>query len=63
MQELKNPDNMEDKEEKLQNIVLQAIMKNNNCDFKSAVRFAQMNYTVYAVAMEAVRIAEKKFST
>ena len=62
MQELENSNNMEDKETEIQNIVLMAIMKNNNCDLKSAVRFAQMNCTVYSVAMEAVRIAEKKFS-
>lgn len=48
-------------EEKAQKHVLAAIMKTENCrDLKSAIRFASMNYTVYAVAMEAVRMAIKE---
>ena len=51
----------ENLEEKAQKHVLGAIMKLENCrDLNSAVRFASMNYTVYSVAMEAVRTAIKE---
>ena len=54
---------MESEEEKIQNCVLRAMMKVENCkDEKSAARYASMNYNVYQVAMEAVRIAKEVFS-
>ena len=49
---------MENKEEKIQKIVLKAIqevVKTNN-----PVRYASMNYSVYEVAMKAVEIALNK---
>ena len=51
-------------EERAQKHVLGAIMKLENCsDVKSAARFASMNYTVYSVAMEAVRNALREADT
>lgn len=48
-------------EEKAQKHVLAAIMKLENCrDLNSAARFASMNYSVYTVAMEAVKSAIKE---
>jgi hypothetical protein len=53
---------MESEEEKIQNCVIAAIMKVENCkDAKSAARYASMNYTVYQVAMESVRMAKEVF--
>lgn len=50
----------EEKTEKYQNIVLAAIKKIENIkDEKSVARFASMNYSIYEVAMEAVKIAEE----
>ena len=57
----RNINNNENLEERAQRHVLGAIMKLENCaDINSAVRFAVMNYTVYAVAMEAVMNALKE---
>lgn len=51
-------DNMESKEEKIQAIALNAIKAVTNTN--NPVQFASLNYTVYEVALMAVKMAMKE---